>query len=53
MTDYGAGGRIFEVTQEHEIVWEYLNPYRGMEGKMNMVYRAYRLPYEWIPQEED
>ncbi len=46
----GAGGRIFEVTQEHEIVWEYINPYRGMEGKINMVYRAYRLPYEWIPQ---
>ena len=25
----GAKGRMFEVTSEGEIVWEYLNPYRG------------------------
>ena len=25
----GPKGRIFEVTPEGEIVWEYLNPYRG------------------------
>ncbi|MBI2853898.1 MAG: aryl-sulfate sulfotransferase [Chloroflexi bacterium] len=46
----GAGGRIFEVTREHEIVWEYISPYKGNQYNMNMVYRAYRLPYEWIPQ---
>lgn len=47
----GSDGRIFEVTSEHEIVWEYINPYHGV-GKvnMNMVYRAYRVPYEWVPQ---
>ena len=46
----GAGGRIFEVTREHEIVWEYVSPYKGGQRNMNMVYRAYRLPYDWVPQ---
>jgi hypothetical protein len=34
-------------------VWEYINPYYTEipgRGRMNMVYRAYRVPYEWIPQ---
>lgn len=47
----GFDGRIFEVTKEHEVVWEYISPYEGSR-KMNMVYRAYRVPYEWIPQLE-
>ena len=46
----GSGGRIFEVTPEHEIVWEYISPYWGTLMKINMVYRAYRVPYEWVPQ---
>jgi len=45
----GAGGRIFEVTRQHEIVWEYVCPYKGDDG-MSPVYRAYRVPYDWIPQ---
>lgn len=50
----GSDGRIFEVTADHEIVWEYINPYKGQDQLvgMNMVYRAYRVPYEWIPQLE-
>jgi hypothetical protein len=31
-------------------VWEYISPYWGTLMKMNMVYRAYRVPYEWVPQ---
>lgn len=46
----GSGGRIFEVTQNHETVWEYISPYWGNMMKINMVYRAYRVPYEWVPQ---
>jgi len=49
----GSDGRLLEVTPDHEIVWEYINPYyTGIpgRGKMNMVYRAYRVPYEWVPQ---
>jgi hypothetical protein len=51
----GSDGRIFEVTAEHELVWEYINPhYNKIAGKfsVNMVYRAYRVPYDWVPQLE-
>lgn len=49
----GAPGRVFEVTPEGRIVWEYMVPYFS-EGprSSNSVYRAYRLPYDWIPQLE-
>ncbi|GAB6179627.1 aryl-sulfate sulfotransferase [Desulfotomaculum defluvii] len=46
----GSGGRLIEVTEDHEIVWEYISPYWGKQFKINMIYRAYRVPYEWIPQ---
>jgi len=46
----GANGRLLEVTPEHELVWEYVSPYFGKKKNRNMVYRAYRLPYYWIPQ---
>jgi arylsulfotransferase ASST len=45
----GAGGRMFEVTREGAIVWEYMYPLFGQNGA-NAVYRAYRIPYAWIPQ---
>ena len=50
----GLEGRLFEVTSEYEIVWEYINPYRGempsQEKFSNMIYRAYRCPYSFVPQ---
>jgi hypothetical protein len=46
----GAGGRLFEVTTEGTIVWEYMNPLFAGPRASNDVYRAYRLPYGWIPQ---
>ena len=46
----GAGGRMFEVTTDGTIVWEYMNPLFAGPRQSNDVYRAYRLPYEWIPQ---
>ncbi len=46
----GSGGRLFEVTVEHKIVWEYISPFYGNKMNQGMVYRAYRVPYEWIPQ---
>jgi hypothetical protein len=48
----GAGGRIFEVTKEHETVWEYVSHYKNKRLKTNMVYRAYRVPYQWVPQRD-
>jgi hypothetical protein len=49
----GSDGRIFEVTREHALVWEYISPYWG-QGRLNLnlVYRAYRAPYDWVPQLE-
>ena len=38
-------GRIFEVTKEADIVWEYHSPFyydHGMFGTNNMIFRAYR-----------
>ncbi len=47
----GSSSRIFEVTPEKEIVWEYLNPYNYSETmKMGTTYRAYAVPYEFVPQ---
>jgi hypothetical protein len=48
----GSDGRIFEVTRELEIVWEYLSPYsfRNRNRRTNQIYRAYRVPYAWVPQ---
>ena len=46
----GSNGRIFEVTRDHEIVWEYISPFWGKTLNNNMVYRAYRIPYGWIPR---
>jgi hypothetical protein len=51
LIDEGAYGRMFEVTTAGEIVWEYVSPYFNNEKEsMNGVYRAYRVPYEWVPQ---
>jgi hypothetical protein len=44
----GAGSRVFEVTADNKIVWEYMSA--NDDGSLSTVYRAYRLPYEWIPQ---
>jgi hypothetical protein len=54
MITEGSDGRIFEVSPEYKMVWEYINPYysRNLGGILNMVYRAYRVPYEWVPQLE-
>lgn len=41
----GNDGRLFEVTSKKEIVWEYMSP-------SGTSYRAYRLPYQWVPQLE-
>jgi hypothetical protein len=46
----GAGGRVFEITSDGTIVWEYMNPLFAGPRASNDVYRAYRLPYGWIPQ---
>ncbi len=46
----GAVGRIFEVTRENEIVWEYVVPHFAPDSSRHNIYRAYRVPYDWVPQ---
>ena len=46
----GSFGRLFEVTPKCETVWEYISPYYAATEKYNMVYRAYRAPYDYVPQ---
>jgi hypothetical protein len=46
----GSDGRFFEVTPDHTIVWEHVSPFFGKDGRSNFAYRAYRVPYEWVPQ---
>ena len=46
----GAGGRMFEITREGAIVWEYMFPLFSGANQSNAVYRAYRMPYAWMPQ---
>jgi hypothetical protein len=47
----GADGRLFEITPARDIVWEYVSPYfTDGANSTNRVYRAYRLPYSWVPQ---
>jgi hypothetical protein len=40
----GDFGRLFEVTRDGELVWEFVNPYfgEGPTGINNRVFRAYR-----------
>lgn len=53
MITEGSTGRIFEVTEKGEIVWEYISPF-GYDFPNftypGMVYRAYRVPKGWVPQ---
>jgi Arylsulfotransferase (ASST) len=46
----GDFGRLFEVTTDGELVWEYVNPYfgEGPNGLNNRVFRAYRYSEEEI-----
>ncbi len=47
----GSDGRVIEVTDDHQLVWEYISPYWGSGHlSLNLVYRAYRYPYSWVPQ---
>ncbi|MBO4301146.1 MAG: aryl-sulfate sulfotransferase, partial [Desulfovibrio sp.] len=46
LIDEGSCARIIEVTPKGEIVWEYISPYNAT----NQNYRAYAVPYDYVPQ---
>ncbi len=57
----GMYGRIFQVTQDGRIVWEFVNPHYGEWSqhamnvtdfggeKVNWVFRAQPIPNDWLP----
>lgn len=49
----GQTGRVFQVTPEGQIVWEYVSPYfsKPQDGRpsSNSLYRATPVPYDWVP----
>jgi hypothetical protein len=45
----GTSGLIFEVNADKEVVWKYCYEGIGDLIRDNFVYRAYRVPPEWIP----
>lgn len=55
--DEGQSGRLFQVTPQGEIVWEYVNPYfrfgkdpvTGQPTANNQLYRGQPVPYDWVP----
>jgi len=49
----GANGRLFEITREQEIAWEYVNPFKGDEAWHYTVYRASRYGPDHCPQFKD
>jgi hypothetical protein len=46
----GANGRIFEVTPAGEIVWEYVNPFPNLTGKIpnSSIFRAAKVAENWL-----
>ncbi len=48
----GNKNRIFEVTKDGDIVWDYVSPYNYKDYPMTnaYIYRSYRVPYDWVPQ---
>lgn len=52
----GTTGRIFEITRNEEIIWEYVSPFyydTSHFGRTNMIFRAYRYgpEYEGLKRE--
>ena len=54
----GWPGRLFEVTEQKEIVWEWLSPWvpeppTSPPGALNYIYRAYKYPRDYCPPFKD
>ena len=55
--DEGQSGRLFQVTRDGDIVWEYINAYprvskdavTGKQVVNHQLYRGQPVPYDWVP----
>lgn len=56
--DEGQSGRLFQVTRDGDIVWEYVNAYprvgkdpvTGKATRNHQLYRAQPVPLAWVPE---
>jgi hypothetical protein len=56
--DEGQSGRLFQVTRDGDIVWEYVNAYprvgkdavSGKPTRNHQLYRAQPVPLDWAPE---
>ena len=56
--DEGQSGRLFQVTRDGDIVWEYVNAYprigkdpvNGKATQNHQLYRAQPVPLDWVPE---
>jgi hypothetical protein len=56
--DEGQSGRLFQVTREGDIVWEYVNAFprvgkdavTGKQTSNPQLYRGQPVPLDWVPQ---
>lgn len=55
LIDEGMNGRIFQVTPEGQVVWEYISPYKGhavfggQSVMTSLIYRAQAVDPSWLP----
>ena len=59
LIDEGIYGRLFQVTPDGQIVWEYVSPFRGdapgapiagrPKAMSNWIYRVQAVPFTWLP----
>lgn len=49
----GMGGHVMEVTPEKDVVWSYQYEAASSGPNAEWVYRAYRIPPEWLPDGEN
>ena len=53
LIDIGNESRLIEVTSDRQIVWEYQYTPESSGSRADWVYRAYRIPPEWLPDGEN
>jgi hypothetical protein len=47
----GMEGRVIEVTPERQVVWEYQHEPLAPDSSLRWLYRANRIPPEWLPSD--
>ncbi|MBL7575460.1 Thioredoxin [Peptoniphilus asaccharolyticus DSM 20463] len=56
LVSMGSAGTIYEITEDHEVVWRWVCPYRVNSEQdfaiKNYIYQGFRYPYEYLDREK-